>query len=112
VTLFPYTTLFRSIEPVPLDRFVPLPTGNAERVIRIGLFGNLEIFIADPYSIALSKLDRGFDTDLDDLVFLVQTNYVDMDTFERMVSEALSHANKYDFNPNILKHLQALKNRL
>jgi len=99
-------------EPVPLDRFVPLPQGNEERVIRVGQYGNLEIFIADPYSIALSKVDRGADTDYDDLVFLVQNHHVNMDTFERIVQEALPHANKYDFHPDILEHLQELKNRL
>jgi hypothetical protein len=46
-------------EPVPLDKFIPLPQGSEGRIIRVGQFGNLEIFIADPYSIALSKLDRG-----------------------------------------------------
>lgn len=99
-------------EPVPLDKFVPLPQGNEERIIRIGQFGNLEIFIADPYSIALSKVDRGADTDYDDLIFLIQHNHVDMDKFERVIQEALPHANQFDFHPDILKHLQELKNRL
>jgi hypothetical protein len=57
------------VEPVPLDRFIPLPTGSTKRQIRIGQFGNLEIYVADPYSIALSKLDRGFDTDFEDIIF-------------------------------------------
>jgi hypothetical protein len=100
------------VEPVPLERFIPLPKGNEKRIIRIGQFGNLEVFVADPYSIALSKLDRGLDTDFDDLVFLVQNNHVDMDEFERMVSDALPHARKFDFNPDILEHLLELKNRL
>jgi hypothetical protein len=99
-------------EPVPLDKFIPLPQGSEGRVIRVGQFGNLEIFIADPYSIALSKLDRGADTDYDDLVFLVQHNHVDMSEFERMVQEALAHARQFDFHPDILKHLQELKTRL
>jgi len=99
-------------EPVPLDKFVPLPQGNEERVIRIGQYGNLEIFIADPYSIALSKVDRGADTDYDDLVFLVQNHHVDMDRFERIMQEALPHARQFDFHPDIRKHLQELKNRL
>lgn len=99
-------------EPVPLDKFVPLPQGNEERVIRVGQYGNLEIFIADPYSIALSKVDRGADTDYDDLVFLVQNHHVDMDTFERIVQEALPHARQFDFHPDILKHLQWLRKRL
>jgi hypothetical protein len=99
-------------EPVPLDKFVPLPAGSEERAIRIGQFGNLEIFIADPYSIALSKVDRGADTDYDDLVFLIQRGFVELADFERMICEALPLANKFDFHPDILKHLQELKNRL
>ena len=100
------------VEPVPLDRFIPLPKGSEGRIIRIGQYGNLEIFVADPYSIALSKLDRGLDTDFDDIVFLVQKNYVNMDEFERMVKDALPQARKYDFDPNISEHLQELRNRL
>ena len=63
------------VEPVPLEQFIPLPKGSAERNIRIGQFGNLEVYVADPYGIALSKLDRGFDTDLDDIVFLIRHNH-------------------------------------
>lgn len=100
------------VEPVPLDRFIPLPEGSAERVIHIGQFGNLEIYVADPYSIALSKLDRGFDTDLADIVFLVKTARVNFGDFERLVQEALYHAHKFDIHPDILEHLQELKNRL
>ncbi len=99
-------------EPVPLDRFVPLPKGSEERIIRIGQFGNLEIFVADPYSIALSKLDRGADTDYDDLLFLIENDHVKIDEFERMVRDALPLASQFDFNPYILEHLQELKNRL
>jgi hypothetical protein len=99
-------------EPVPLDRFIPLPKGNEERTIHIGRFGNLEIYVADPYSIALSKLDRGADTDLDDIVFLVYNNLIQMDEFERMVRDALSQANRFEFNPDILEHLRELNKRL
>ena len=63
-------------------------------------------------SIALSNLDRGFDTDLADIVFLIRTGRLHFDNFERMVREALPHANKYDFNPDFLEHLQELKRRL
>jgi hypothetical protein len=101
-----------SAEPVPLDRFIPLPKGSADRVIHIGRFGNLDIYVADPYSIALSKLDRGFDTDLADIVFLIQAGHVNFDEFERAVMDALPHAGQYDFHPDILEHLQELKDRL
>jgi hypothetical protein len=35
-----------------------------------------------------------------------------MDEFERILSTAPPHARKFDFNPDILEHLQELKNRL
>lgn len=100
------------VEPVPIERFIPLPAGSEGRKIRIGQFGNLEVFVADPYSIALSKLDRGFDTDLDDIIFLIQHDHIALEELERITRNALPHAGKFDFNPEILDHLQELKDRL
>lgn len=101
------------MEPVAIERFIPLPDGSEERTIRIGQFGNLEVFVADPYSIALSKLDRGFDTDFDDLVFLVRQNLVEIQLLERMTEISLSRAREFDMNPTeVLGHLQELKNRI
>lgn len=100
------------VEPVPIDRFTPLPEGSEDRKIRIGQYGNLEVFVADPYSIALSKLDRGLDTDFADIVFLVHHNHIALKELEAMTRNALIHAGKYDFNPEILDHLQELKDRL
>jgi hypothetical protein len=100
------------VEPVPLDRFIPLPKGSEKRVIRIGQFGNLEVFVADPYSISLSKLDRGADTDYDDLVFLIHSRRVELNELEEMLRDAIQHARKFDLNPDILEHLQELKDRL
>lgn len=97
------------VEPVPLDRFIPLPPEGTRRNIYIGQFGNLEVFAADPYSIVLSKLDRGFDTDIEDLVFLIQSQRI---KFERMVQGVLPQANIYDLNADIREHLQELRNRL
>ena len=99
-------------EPVPLDRFVPVPTGSKARQIRIGQFGNLEIYVADPYSIALSKLDRGFDTDFDDIIFLLQQNLVSLNELERIMRDALPQAQKYDLDPDIQAHLKELKKRI
>lgn len=100
------------VEAVPLDRFIPLPAGNEHRNIRIGQFGNLEVYVADPYSMALSKLDRGLDTDIADLVFLVRYGFVELREVERIVQESLAQAGKFDFSPEILDHLQELKERL
>lgn len=100
------------VEPVPLERFVPLPEGSDKRRIHIGQFGNLDVYVADPYSIALSKLDRGFDTDLDDIAFLIQHNYIVLEELERLTKNALAQARKFDFSPEILDHLQELISRL
>jgi len=43
--------------------------------IRIGPFEDLEIYVADPYGFAMSKLDHSFfDTDFDDIIFLIRQN--------------------------------------
>lgn len=101
-----------NVEPVPIERFIPLPKGSEQRAIPIKQFGNLNVYVADPYSIALSKVDRGFETDLDDVVFLIQRNFITLDELERILNDALPHAGNFDFNPDILAHLQELKKRL
>ncbi len=101
-----------NVEPVPLGRFIPLPKGSDERDMPIGQFGNLNVYVADPYSIALSKVDRGFKADIDDIVFLIQRNHIKLAKLESILKDALPHASKFDFHPEILAHLEALKNRL
>jgi hypothetical protein len=64
------------------------------------------------HSIALSKLDRGFDTDVDDIIFLIQRNHISLNELERIMHDALPYARKYDLNPDILDHLKELKNRI
>ncbi len=54
------------VEPVPLATFIPLPDGADERSLLLGVFGSISVRIFDPYSIALSKLDRGTKIDLQD----------------------------------------------
>lgn len=100
------------VEPVPLDRFIPLPKGSSERVIHIGTYGNLEIDVADPYSIALSKIDRGLDTDFDDIVFLIQNEYIDFRLLEQITKEAISQARQFDLHPEILEHFEELRRRI
>ena len=99
-------------EAVPIERFIPLPEGNEQRSIRVGQFGNVDVYITDPYSIALSKLDRGHDADLEDLVFLIHHNHIHLEELERILADALPRAGKFDFHPEILAHLEDLKSRL
>jgi hypothetical protein len=99
-------------EPVPIERFIPLPEGNDQRKIHIGQFGNVDAYIVDPYSIALSKVDRGFETDLEDIVFLIRHNQINMEELEQIIKNSLSRAGKFDFHPEILAHFEDLKKRL
>lgn len=57
-------------EAAPGD-FIPLPSGWRERARFIGRFGELDVFHYDPVSIALSKLARGHEQDLDDVRLLL-----------------------------------------
>ena len=68
------------VEPVPIAKFVPLPANAQDRCIFVGQFGMLAVYVFDPYTIALSKLDRGFDTDIEDIVFLVHQGFVEYTT--------------------------------
>ena len=97
---------------VPLERFIPLPKGSEKRDIHIGQFGNLDVYVADPYSIALSKVDRGADTDYDDLLFLIENGHVTMEKLETILQAALPYAREFDLEPDILAHWQELQNRL
>jgi hypothetical protein len=101
------------VEAVPIDRFIPIPHNENKRNLYIGRFGKIDVYIFDPYAIALSKIDRGFDTDLDDVVFLIKHKYVDIEELEQVINDALPHAHKFDMNPNeVLAHFQVLKDRL
>jgi hypothetical protein len=57
-------------------------------------------------------LDRGFDTDFEDIIFLIQQNLVSLNELERITRDALPRAQEYDFHPDILDHLKELKNRI
>jgi hypothetical protein len=102
-----------TVEAVPIDRFIPIPHGSDKRNLHFGRFGKIDVYIFDPYSIALSKVDRGFDTDLDDIAFLVKKGHVDFKKLEHITQEALSQASKFDMDPTeVLAHLEELKTRL
>lgn len=72
------------VDAVPIDRFIPMPEGNEERNIYVGRFANLDVYVLDPYSIALSKVDRGLFTDYDDIVFLVERGYITIQELDRI----------------------------
>jgi hypothetical protein len=60
----------------PLDFLPPLPGWQDRSRFRLR-DGNLEVFDFDPYSQALSKLQRGFELDLEDVWNMVESGQVD-----------------------------------
>jgi hypothetical protein len=87
------------LEEVTFKEFIPLPSGVEQRHKRIGRFGQLEVYVFDPYSIALSKVARGFEMDLEDVVFLLQRKLISLKELETMVQKALPRATEFDINP-------------
>jgi hypothetical protein len=86
-------------EEVPLAEFVPLPPQAHERHRLVGRYGQLDVYIFDPYSIALSKIARGFEADLEDVLFLLDEGVIDFGELERHFNEILPEAPKADIIP-------------
>lgn len=87
------------LEDIPFDEFVPLPPGFRERHHTIGRFGQLEVYIFDPYSIALSKIARGFEADLEDVMFMLREHLIAFDQLETLFERILPQAPQADIIP-------------
>ncbi|PKO21516.1 MAG: hypothetical protein CVU38_14390 [Chloroflexi bacterium HGW-Chloroflexi-1] len=87
------------LEEVPLAEFVPLPPLAHERHRLIGRFGLLEVYLFDPYSIALSKIARGFEFDLEDVLFLLRIGAIEFAALEQHFRAILPRAAKADIDP-------------
>lgn len=87
------------LEDVPLAEFIPLPPGARERRRAVGRFGHLEVYIFDPYSIALSKIARGFEADLEDVLFMLREQLIEFDELEHLFEQILPGAPKADIAP-------------
>jgi len=87
------------LEDVPLAEFVPLPPGTRERHRAVGRFGQLEVYIFDPYSIALSKIARGFEADIEDVIFMLDEGLIEFDELEHLFELILPKAPEADIVP-------------
>jgi hypothetical protein len=63
-------------EASPAD-VVPLPPGAAERARHVGRFGSVDAFLYDPCSVALSKLSRAREQDLEDVRALLRAGVIE-----------------------------------
>jgi len=98
---------------VPIDRFVPVPADAPSRRVFIARHGAVDVFVIDPYVIALSKLDRGIDSDLADIVFLAERGRVDLDRLAELITSSEPAAVAYDLDPTAMRrHLEDVRRGL
>jgi hypothetical protein len=86
------------VEEVSIAEFVPLPPNALARRRFIARFGNLDVFVYDLYTIALSKLARGFESDLEDLLFMLQSGLIDLSELDRFFQAVLPDVAKVDID--------------
>ena len=87
------------LESVPLDEFIPLPPDARQRRRFVGRFGSLEVYIFDLYSIALSKIARGFEPDIEDVLFMLTQKLIEFNELERLYQIILPQAAGSDIDP-------------
>jgi hypothetical protein len=87
------------LEDVPLAEFIPLPPEAWERRQIVKRFNQLAVYIFDPYSIALSKIARGFEADIEDVVFMLDEGVIEFDKLEDLFEQILPQAAEADIIP-------------
>jgi hypothetical protein len=65
-----------NVEEVSPAEFIPLPEGHESRAAFVGRYGFLDVYHFDPYSTALSKIERGADKDFDDVRALIRSGMI------------------------------------
>ena len=93
------TEMRLDVEPVPLAEFVPLPPRPQERRRYFGRYGQLDVYIFDLYSIALSKIARGFESDLEDVLFMLRAELIEFSALEQYFDAVLPRASRTDIDP-------------
>lgn len=87
------------LEFVPLAEFVPLPEGFENRHRHVGWYGNVELLVFDPYSLAMSKIARGFETDIEDVLFMLRQTVIEFSRLRDMYLAVLPRSWDADVDP-------------
>jgi hypothetical protein len=98
-------SLDMNIKEAAPGHFVPPPPGAAARAGFVGRRGAVDVFLYDPYSIALSKLSRGHRRDLADVRGLLEAAVLDRDRLQTLVAAALASdgARSLRFDPDLVR---------
>lgn len=101
------------VEAVPLAEFVPLPPQAHERRQLVGRYGQLDVYIFDLYTIALSKVARGFEADLEDVMFMLHEGLIEFGELERHFNSILPDAPEADIIPSEFRdYFEEIRHRL
>ncbi len=101
-----------AVDPIPFDEFIPLPAGAETRHQPVGRYGLLKVYIFDPYSIALSKIERGFKTDIQDVTFMLRKRIIVLEQLGEMAEAMLSRTREFDLDAGqIHANLKLLRKR-
>ena len=100
------------VDEVPLAEFIPLPPQARERRRLVGRYGQLDVYIFDLYSIALSKIARGFEADLEDVLFLLSEGMIEFRELEHHFNTILPEAPTADIIPSEFReYLEQVRHR-
>jgi hypothetical protein len=69
--------------------FIPLPASWQRQAQYVGRYGALEVFYFDYYSLALSKIERGTERDLQDVALLAQQGWITRPNLDAAYQEIL-----------------------
>jgi hypothetical protein len=72
-----------NIEEAHPGDFVPLPPESAARAESVGRYGQVDVFLLDPYAVALAKLGRGHDQDIADIRSMLEHGVIAADALRR-----------------------------
>jgi hypothetical protein len=78
-----------NVEEVSPAEFIPLPSGHESRSVYVGRFGELEVCHFDPYSTALSKVERGTEKDFADVRAMLGAGLLVRDRLEACFKDCL-----------------------
>ncbi|MDE0301356.1 MAG: DUF6036 family nucleotidyltransferase [Candidatus Poribacteria bacterium] len=78
-----------NVEEASPRHFIPLPSGYETRCQFLGHYGKIEVFHFDPYSMALSKIERATAEDFSDVLALLKHNWIQIEMLEEAFRDIL-----------------------
>lgn len=101
------------IEAVPIEKFLPVTVEDMDACLPFGKFGEIDVLILNPYIIGFSKVERGFDTDIEDVIFLIKNKYIESEIMTTRIRNILLQANKFDIDRNsVMNHWRDILQQL